>query len=173
MDPGNPWIDDINTKENSGDNQDIIIKSLNQAISFLRQGWSEEIAKWSWGELHTITFRHPLGQHPFLAKAFNLGPFHLGGSGTTANGSRYSTSNPFNVTWGTSARMIVDLSNLDNSISVIPTGQSGQPLDEHYRDQLHLYMGNLYHPNLTDTLRIRQSGWNLLRLRPTTTEEVR
>lgn len=171
-DPDNPWIDDITTKEISEDKQDIIINSLSQSVSFLKQGWSEEVTKWSWGELHSLTFRHPLGQHPFLAKAFNMGPFHLGGSGTTVNGSRCSTTNPFNVTLGTSACMIVDLSNLNNSISVIPTGQSGQPLDEHYRDQLHLYMGNLYHPNLTDTLRIRQSGWNLLRLQPTPTEEV-
>jgi len=116
--------------------------------------------------LHTLVFEHPLGQHPLLGKTLNLGPFHVGGSETTMYNMYGKLKKDYLVDTGPSARFIADLNNLNNSISVIPTGQSGQPLDPHYRDQLPLYLGNLYHPNLTDTTRIVQSGWDLLKVQP-------
>jgi penicillin amidase len=107
-----------------------------------------------------------MGKHPLLSKIFNLGPFHVGGSGTTVLCTGYDLSDPFSVLWGASARIIIDLNNPNNTISVIPTGQSGQPLDIHYHDQLRLYLNNLYHPNLLDTAKVINSGWNCLYLRP-------
>ena len=165
------WIDDITTTEHVEDKQELIVKSFHQAAAFLREQLGKDETRWTWGALHTLMFNHPLGNHALLRKQFNLGPFHIGGSGTTLRCTGYDLEHPFHVVWGASARMVVDLGNLNNSISILPTGQSGQPLDEHYRDQLPLYVGNLYHPNLTDTLKIVQSGWNLLQLIPEGSDE--
>ncbi len=165
------WIDDITTMEHVETKQELIVKSFHQAAAFLREQFGEDEIRWTWGALHTLTINHPLGKHPLLRKQFNLGPFHIGGSGTTIRCAGHDPAHPFHVVWGASARMIVDLDNPNNSISILPTGQSGQPLDEHYRDQLPLYVGNLYHPNLTDTLKIVQSGWNCLQLIPEGSDE--
>jgi penicillin amidase len=165
------WIDDITTTEHVETKQELIVKSFRQAAVFLREQLGQDETRWTWGALHTLTFNHPLGKHPLLRKQFNLGPFHVGGSSTTIRCSGYDPEYPFHVAWGASARMLIDLGNPNNSISILPTGQSGQPLDEHYRDQLPLYVGNLYHPNLTDTLKIVQSGWNCLQLIPEGSDE--
>jgi len=161
-----PWFDDVTTEDTAEDRGEIITKSFREAVIDLRQRLGENIPKWSWGTLHTLTFKHPLGQHPFLRRAFNLGPFRVGGSGTTINTTGYILKKPYDAVWGPAARLIVDLGNPDNSLSVISTGQSGQPLDTHYRDQIELYLGNRYHSTLSDTTKIVRSGWDLLKLKP-------
>ena len=162
------WFDNVRTQNVIELKNDIVRRSFHDAIGFLRKTLGKDDNKWTWGELHTLIFRHPMGHHPFLGKTFNLGSFHVGGTNTTINNTEYIRNDDYLVVSGASARMIVDLSNLDNSISVIPTGQSGQPLDQHYRDQLQLYLGNLYHPNLVDTTKIVRSGWKHLKLKPGT-----
>ena len=39
-------------------------------------------------------------------------------------------------------RMIVDLSNFDNSMTVLPTGQSGHVMSKHYDDQVENWIQN-------------------------------
>ena len=47
---------------------------------------------------------------------------------------------------GASERMIVDLSDLNNSISVIPSGERGNSNSKHYSDQLEdLFLKGRYH----------------------------
>ena len=165
------WFDNVTTKNIVETKKEIVIKSYHQAVAFLRKRFGDDVSKWSWGELHRLTFKHPLGKYPFVGRTFNLGPFPVDGSSTTVNCMMSRLGKNFNVMFGPSARLIFDLANLDNSISVIPTGESGQPLDEHYRDQLQLYLGNLYHSALFDTTKIIQADWDLLKLQPGKTND--
>ena len=41
---------------------------------------------------------------------------------------------------GPSTRMIVDFSDVENSMSILPTGQSGNPFSTYYQDQAELYV---------------------------------
>ena len=107
-----------------------------------------------------------MGQIAFLHNTLNLGPFHVGGSGSTINCFGNSLKPPYKVTWGPAARVIYDLNNWNNTVSINSTGQSGQALDPHYRDQVQLFINNLYHPNMADTSKIRISGWDRLDLLP-------
>ena len=159
-----PWFDDVTTDGVVEGRQDIVWKSFSEAADSLKQRLGEDVSGWSWGALHTLVFEHPLGEHPLLGPAFNLGPFHVGGSGTTVNCTGRDLSDTYGVVWGASARLIVDLDNFDNSVSVLPTGQSGQPMDDHYRDQAPLWLTGRYHPMITDTVKIVRSRWDLLRL---------
>ena len=161
-----PWIDDVTTENTVERKRDIIAAGFRETVSYLKERLGKSVSKWTWGELHALTFKHPLGQNSLLSSIFNIGPFHAAGSGTTVLCTGYDLSKPYSVQWGTSARVIIDLSNPDNSISVIPTGQSGQPMDDHYKDQVQLYLGNAYHPNLIDTTKIVRAGWDLLTLLP-------
>ena len=169
--PHSPWFANLSLEEQIKTKNALLIKSFKEATAFLKGRMGDNLSRWSWGELHALVFAHPLGTHPLLGRTYNLGPFHIGGSGTTVNCLGYAMKKPYDVVWGTSARLICDLGNPDNFLSVIPTGQSGQPMDKHYRDQLELYLNNLYHPNLMDTARIVQSDWNLLILKPEGSDE--
>jgi penicillin amidase len=159
-----PWFDNIKTRDRIETRDDIVLKSFQETITELQEKMGKEWQAWSWGNIHSVTFLHPLGQNSLLSNTLCLGPFHVGGSGTTINCLGHSLIAPYDVVWGPAARSIYDLSNWDNSVSVNSTGQSGQPLDSHYRDQVQLYLGNLYHPNLADTSKILHSGWDLLEL---------
>ncbi|MBI1941780.1 MAG: penicillin acylase family protein, partial [Acidobacteria bacterium] len=82
---------------------------------------------WRWGETIPLTFRHPLsGGLPFLHRHLDVGPYPQSGTGTTVKAT--STGH------GPSMRMVVDFSDLDNSVQNITLGQSGQAFSRHYRD---------------------------------------
>jgi len=140
----------------------LILSSFSAAIDTLKRLEGSEITKWSWGKFHTVTFSHILGNNPLLSSALNLGPFPVSGcSSSLFNSGSFINSNP-GVDIFMCAGAIYDVSNPDNSISVLSTGQSGQPVDEHYRDQVNLSVKNLFHPSLLDTTKVRYSGWKHL-----------
>ena len=49
------------------------------------------------------------------------------------------------VSHGASHRHIYTLDNWDNSLTVIPTGNSGIPASDHYCDQTEMYINGQYH----------------------------
>jgi len=160
------WFDDMTTTRLVESRKTIVERSVNDAVETLKIHFGDIVAKWTWGDLHRLTMRHPLGLYPLLDTVFSLGDFPLGGSSTTLYCTGSALNGSYDVTWGASARLIFDLSDWDNSIAVLPTGQSGQPIDDHYRDQVPLYLGHLYHPTLSDTSRIVRSGWEMFTLMP-------
>ena len=53
----------------------------------------------------------------------------------TVNAHYWSTGRPFSVTTIPSARFVADVGNWDDTILVLPVGQSGRPWSTHYADQ--------------------------------------
>ncbi|HTX19708.1 MAG TPA: penicillin acylase family protein [Bacteroidota bacterium] len=141
--PDSPWFDDPATPRVER-RDDVIRKSLDEAISELKVTLGGEMKTWRWGLLHTLTFRHPFGSQPPLGSVFNIGPFPVGGSGTTLNNGEYYLAEPYQVTLGPSMREIVDFAHPEASRYVIPTGESGQPLNDHYSDQTELWLNGEY-----------------------------
>jgi len=76
-----------------------------------------------------------------LRNYFNVGPFPIKGAREVIDNRGYtlSGSGVYNVKAGPSTRRIIDFSDIENSISILPTGQSGNPFSKHYRDQAELY----------------------------------
>ena len=62
---------------------------------------------------------------------------------------------------GASERMILDFGNLNNSISVIPSGQRGISNSIHYIDQLLMYLKGEYHPQYfaADSRGLFEGSW--------------
>jgi len=100
-----------------------------------------------------------LGKVKILNLIFNLnrGPYKTGGSFHTIAAYSYRYTNPYNVMSGASQRHIYDLSNWDQSISVLPTGNSGIPSSIHYCDQTQLYLAGKYHRDLFSEKLIREN----------------
>lgn len=112
---------------------------------FLHKSLGNKVAEWKWGELHTLTFEHPLGKVKWLAPIFNLGPVPAPGANNTVNNMGYSRSGDrFEVRVGPSTRRIIDLADLDQVTTIIPTGNSGNSLSAHHQDQIQTYMKGEY-----------------------------
>jgi penicillin amidase len=125
-------------------------KAFAEAVDSLGNRYGDAPADWHWGRLHTATFDHPLGSVQPLDRLFNAGPVAAPGGVNTVFATSYDPSLSFDVDSLSSMRMIVDLSNLGNSLQIHTTGQSGQPLDKHYSDMVLLWRDVQYSPMYFD-----------------------
>lgn len=155
------WFDDMNT-EKVETKDDIIKNSFEDALDQLQKELGPEMKNWQWGNLHTVTFEHPIGTQKFLNKIFNIGPFKIGGASTTINNGEFNFNNPYKNIVGPSTRVIVDLAKPLEYFSVITTGQSGQPLHKHYDDQTTLWLNGVYRKVTMEVNEIKNSGWKKL-----------
>jgi penicillin amidase len=124
------------------------------------------MSKWTWGKIHSLTFEHAFGKKRLLGWIFNLGPFPVGGSHLTVNMRHYSYGKPYQVDHGVSGRMIADLSNPQNSLRVLPTGESGHLRSAHHKDQIDLYLSGRYHTGWMDRREVERNREATLILRP-------
>jgi penicillin amidase len=93
--------------------------------------------------MHTVTFKHPIGQKGILAKIFNVGPHALGGAMSTVSPGVYyfnSPDKPYAVMAGPSMRTVIDYADFDATEMAITLGQSGNRFSPHYADQLYLWL---------------------------------
>jgi penicillin amidase len=137
------WFDNIATEVRET-RDDIVRKSLVDAILSLKGLLGGELKEWQWQRLHKLTFGHVFGENAILKSIFNRGPYPTGGSHSTVNVGYFRMSNPFKQTVGASTRQIFDLSNWDNSRAVTAPGQSGHPYEKHFDDQTNLWLNGAY-----------------------------
>ena len=135
------WWDDIATKNKKETRAEIINKSFRQAILALENQLGKEINSWTWNRVHALEHQHPLGQVAVLRSVFNVGPFEVPGSNEVINNLMfdYTNSGNYSVKAGPSTRRVIDFSDVENSMSILPTGQSGNPFSKHYNDQAEMY----------------------------------
>ncbi len=136
-----PWWDDISTKNSKENKKQIIAKSFHEAISNLEKQLGTNTNSWTWGKVHTLEHQHPMGKVAALRKFFNVGPFQVSGTNEVINNQifSYNENGEYNVIAGPSTRRIIDFSDIENSWSILPTGQSGNPMSKHYNDQAEMY----------------------------------
>jgi len=142
-DPNSKWFDDIETSviENR---TDVIIKALSSAIESIVEFYgTNDVSAWRWGDIHKLLFPHLVPGFDSLT----IGPFDGDGSGYTVNPSGVNIRDGVGYArGGASERMIIDFSNLENSLSVIPSGQRAIANSKHYSDQVEeLFIKGKYH----------------------------
>ena len=144
------WWDDTTTPETETANE-IMLIALNDAINWLEENVGGDMDDWTWGKIHTITFKDGVlgasGVAPIEA-IFNRGPFALDGGSDLVNANGWRRSNPADVRAYPSMRMIIDMSDYSANQTVIPSGQSGHAFNPHYDDQIPLWLNGEYHPML-------------------------
>ena len=133
---GEFWIDDIGTIE--VEDLDTIVR-LSLEDTFAEYTNASKDGEPVWETIHRIAYNHPLGSAKLLAPFFNRGPYYTpGGKGCVLTAS-FPGGKEFAVTHNATFRMIIDFGNLDNSLLVNSSGQSGHFLSPHYDDQIPLY----------------------------------
>jgi len=167
--PGSSWFDDVRTEDITEGPDDIMLRALKTAVAELEEFFGSDPSTWKWAELHTLTHEHPLAKVKILDWLLNLnvGPFPAGGSGTTVNNMEYRMYNPYDVVLGPSVRHIYDFANFTKGgLSILPTGQSGDPRSAHYADQAEMYNTGKYRGLPIDADSVKSAGYRELIMHP-------
>ncbi|WP_276391937.1 penicillin acylase family protein [Eudoraea chungangensis] len=160
------WWDDVETKNIAETKEEIVWKAYKEAIDFLEQEFGKDHSKWTWNRMHIVEHPHPIGKIQALRSFFNVGPYEIEGAREVINNMYfdYTEEDIYKVKTGPSTRIVVDFSDIENSKSIIPTGQSGNPFSRHYRDQAVLYHHNKFRKMLLNKEEILNSSTKLLLL---------
>jgi penicillin amidase len=169
QDPQSAWWDDQSTTQTVETRDDIFLRAYIAGVKELEEVWGNDPEKWAWGDLHTVTFHNQsLGESGVgpIEAIFNRGPYRTAGGSSIVNATSWDASETFNVSWLPSQRMIVDLDDLGNSLSIHTTGQSGHAYHPHYVDMANLWRTIQYHPMLWDRDDVESGAEGHLRLAP-------
>ena len=123
--------------------------------------------QWTWGNLHSMHFRHPLDRQAGADELLDLEPLPRPGDGYTVNATGFDESW---ISWeqieGASYREIIDTGDWDRSVAVNTPGQSGQPGSAHYADLLPLWNAGRYFPLSYTRTAVEQHTVDRLHLLP-------
>jgi penicillin G amidase len=128
------WCDDRTTPERESCGA-VLAGALNRALRDLALRYGDDRTKWRWGQAHVAISEHrPFGLVGGLAPFFNVEVPSGGGNYTLNRGEvDLGSEQPFANRNAASFRAIYDLADLDRSLYIHTTGQSGNPLSPFYR----------------------------------------
>ena len=126
--------------------EDIARISLDQALFELSELYGPRIDSWRWGQAHQAHHDHEvLGKMPLLAWFANIRQDTSGGDHTLQRARTSGTGeSPYANVHAAGLRVVIDFSDLDSSVFVIATGQSGHFLSRHYDDLAGLWRRGEY-----------------------------
>lgn len=162
------WWDDVATKKTIETKKDIVNASFRQALKDLEDTLGENPLDWTWDRIHTLEHGHPIGQIAVLRSFFNVGPFPVTGTREVINNMAfpYTEDGFYKVSSGPSTRRVIDFSDVENSMSILPTGQSGNPFSKHYKDQAEMFVKGEFRKMMMNETEIKGNSEALLRLVP-------
>ncbi len=136
------WWDDITTKNIKENRDEIFTKSFHESINALEEQFGNDVDSWKWNKAITVTHKHVFDKVDALKDFFNVGPFVTDGTNEVLNNQGFpiNKSGVYEVGHGPSTRRIVDFSDVENAVAILPTGQSGNVFSKHYKDQAQKYL---------------------------------
>jgi penicillin amidase len=168
--PNSQWWDDKETEDATETRDDLFARAFAKTVEQMQKEHGKDPAKWpAWGELHTATFRNqPLGESGIgpIEALFNRGPYVTSGGEDIVNATGWNVGESFELDWLPSMRMIVDLGDLSNSVTVHTTGESGHAYHPHYDDMAPLWAAVEYYPMLWDEKAVTSNAEGHLHLIP-------
>jgi penicillin amidase len=109
-----------------------LLQAVAQGLEDGRRTQGRDPGHWIYGKYEPLLLANPVGSHlPLLAGLFDIGPVAMSGSPTTVK--------QYDGELGPSMRLDADLADWDRSLLEGTTGQSGQVLSRHYKDQWERY----------------------------------
>ena len=148
--------------------EQMLSRSLAIAVDRIAGTHGNDPTEWRWGNVHVAVAEHrPFGKTP-LAPLFNL-TGDVSGSIYTVNAFEFSPledEQPFTTTHGPSFRAIYDLADLDRSLFIHSSGQSGNILSPLYRNFEKLWRRGEYITIPTDRRVFEKKARGTLQLSP-------
>jgi penicillin amidase len=162
----NRLIDNINTASTET-MDDIVRQSFRDAVREMEKKYGKNISRWKWGNIHKLVLIHPLGTNSFLNMffRFNSEEYPVGGGDHTIN-MFCSLRMGFRIDAGPSVKNIFNLSDWDESYTILPTGESGIPGSEFYLSQTKTFLSGGFYKDAFSDSAVRRSARYLLSLNP-------
>lgn len=160
------WCDDTRTPAEESC-EFVESKAFKEAIVYLSNTYGSDISKWQWGAAHYAHSDHAILTDTPLGRFFDI-KIPNGGDAFTVNAARFGIGNeePFTQTNGPGYRALYDFSNLDSSLFIHTTGQSGNPLSGHYKDFAETWRDGRYIPMTMKREDIEKGKLGTLTLNP-------
>ncbi len=121
--------------------------ALDRALERLQKLYGSDVAGWQWGRAHFASSVHrPFGGVPTLAHFFDV-RVESGGDNFSVDVGQYWANDiktPFANRHAASLRAVYDLANLENSVFIYQTGQSGLVFSPRYRDMAQSWASGQY-----------------------------
>jgi len=160
------WWDNLTTR-GVEDKKDVVTKSFKNTIKFLSNQLGDDILSWRYSRVLSLEHPHPLGKIEFLRSTFNVGPYKTDGGNEVVNNQLFKLNSKgyYKITAGPSTRRVIDFSDIENSYTILPTGQSGNVFSSHYNDQAKMYVEGEFVKMLLNGEEIKKSK-NVLIVKP-------
>ncbi|MFV0476105.1 MAG: penicillin acylase family protein [Pikeienuella sp.] len=146
--------------------------ALDDALDELVAAYGADIAAWRWGEAHRA--RHlatPLGLRWPFDLLVNIEHETSGGDYTVQRAQTLGQGpEPYMNAHAAGYRAVYDFADLDRSVFIISTGESGHPLSRHYDDLAELWRVGEYIPMSMAESDIRAGALGSMRLSPRSAE---
>ena len=125
---------------------DVLAKSLGEAVAELTKRLGPDMEKWRLGAYHYAKILHHMdgALKPDLQAQFDVGPLPRGGDAYTVT----ATGGGDAQTSGGAFKIVSDTEDWDNSVGLNNPGQSGDARDPHYRDLFEYWARGKYFPIL-------------------------
>lgn len=171
--PSSWWFDDLSTPQLET-RDEVIRESLSEALTDLENKFGKNIEEWQWGRLHQAIFKHAFSGYSFIIdNVVNIGPFEIGGDGTTIFNTEYPfyesiekfprfRHSEFENNLGPSMRYIYDFSKPDEFYMILTTGESGNVMSDHYSDMSEKWLYGKYLKIKTDEKSISHEKYLLI-----------
>ena len=162
------WWDDIETEKTIETRKTIFWRAFYKGIDNLTNYYGHDTEYWQWGKAHQIEHKHPIGKVKPMNHLFNVGPQSVMGGFETVNNISFIMDDTirYDINHGPAMRIILDFNDLDNAISINPSGQSGHPMSPHYDDQFQMYNTGEYRKMLMNAEDIEANSMGHLMLKP-------
>ncbi|MFC5191189.1 penicillin acylase family protein [Algoriphagus aquatilis] len=163
----NRWWDNRSTDPLES-RSEIISEALKISLEELTKQFGNNSKDWEWEKAVTIEHPHPLGAQKPLDKLFNVRTEAVEANEEAVNKLAFKLNGEgiYKVTSGPAMRIILDFADVEGSVSVLPTGNSGNRFSKHYADQKELYVNGKYRPQLMNEETIKEKSKNKLVLLP-------
>jgi penicillin amidase len=168
-DPTSTWWDDVRTARKVETRDDVLRAAMGAAYDDLADRLGGDPDGWRWGELHALPMESPTFGQSGIAPVewlVNRGKVEVGGGESTVDATGWTATDGYGTDWIPSMRMVVDLSDLDDSRWVLHAGASGHPFHEDYTDQTELWRDNTRVPWLFSRPAVRRAAEHTLVLTP-------
>jgi len=166
--PDSQWWDDRGTAAVET-RDDILRLAFEKGYAAGVEAMGEDVDQWTWGDLHTITFRNAtLGNSGIglIESIFNRGPLPVSGGESVPQKTCFNARESYDTTCIPALRQIIDLGDLTGSITTQSVGQSGHPFNRHYDDFIDAWRFFEYHPTNWSREMVEASAKEKLILEP-------
>jgi len=130
------WCDDVNTSQRETCAV-MISRALELALADLSRRYGADMTRWRWGDAHIAVSEHrPFSKQAWLAPLFELRQAVPGDTWTLDVGRTVpaNQAQPFSTRHAASLRGLYDLADLDRSLFMQSSGQSGNPFSPLYNN---------------------------------------